>query len=158
MVSKGGVDSFRFRGLYCPSMIPAVLGLFAASLRTSSFIRAKYRPLSASGLRRSALYVPLSRMNSLALRASAILVKADESTPTERMDWKKSRVSKGVCSVAVAILYDSSAHRSRERCLPATKTGMGARLKILRRSTTRKEIGSSRPVTATIRQGSLVKQ
>lgn len=129
MVSTGGVDSFRFLGFCSPSMMPALFSLFALSFRISSFIKSRYRPLSASGLRRSALNVLLFRINSLALRDSAIFMKADESTPTERRDWKKSRISRGVCSVTVAILHDSSAHTSRERRWPATDSWMGARLK-----------------------------
>lgn len=129
MVSTGGVDSFRFRGFCCPSKMPALFSLFALSLRISSFIKLRYRPLSASGLRRSALYVSLSRINWLALRDSAMFMKADESTPTERRDWKKSRISKGVCNVNVAIPHNSLVHTSRARRWPATDSRMGARLK-----------------------------
>ena len=130
MVSTGGEDSFRFRGLCCPSIMPALFSFFAMSLRISSFSRLKYRPLSALGLRRSSLNVSLSRMNSLALRDSAIFVKADESAPIERMDWKNNSISKGVCSVTVAILHGLSAHASRERWLPAANCWMGARLRM----------------------------
>lgn len=77
-------------------MIPALFSLFAVSLRISSFIRLKYRPLRASGLRRSASNVSLSRTNSLAMRDSAIFVNADKSTPIDLRDWKKSNVSRGV--------------------------------------------------------------
>lgn len=114
MVPTGGVDSFRFLGFCSPSMPLALFSLFALSLRISSFIKSRYRPLSTSGLRRSALNVSLSRTISLALRDSAIFMKADGSTPTERSDWKKSRISRGVCSVTVAILHVSSVHTSRE--------------------------------------------
>lgn len=150
MVSTGGVDSFRFRGFCCPSMMPALFSLFALSLRISSFIKLRYRALSASGLRRSALYVSLSRINWFALRDSAMFIKADESTPTERRDWKKSRISKGVCSVNVAIPHSSLIHTSRARRWPATDSRMGARLKdASTRKRAREETTSSQSVPAT---------